>query len=329
MVPRIFKAEKKREMERKTVFESQWDNAVEATSDDAAISKLSATKLGYFDDKYMTYFVARKKFIRRSPIINRGYFARVAARDKVVEDFLRATNRESQIVSLGAGSDTLYFRLVESDNYPKRYVEVDLPAVVKRKKTIIAKTDELKSKIKDDIYSLYDLDITNTEMLIESLLKLENFSFDIPTLFLSECVLVYIEPEKSMKIIQAIQQNFKESAVFVYEQVRPDDAFGKVMMKNLKNRGCPLKGLIAHRSPEMQIDRFKNNGGFTDCECFDMNDIYYKGIAKETLKRIEKLEIFDEFEEWHLMSAHYAIVLAKNYPDNTQSVIAKLHLIQK
>lgn len=297
-----------------------WDNAVEGTSDDAAISKLSAATLGYFDDKFMTYFVGRKKFIRRSPIINRGYFARVAARDELIKQFLEICNKNCQILSLGAGSDTLYFRLAEKDMMPKRYVEVDLPGVVVRKQKIIAQTKALNSLVDDKVYSLFDADIVKTEELLKALKELKNFDFCLPTMILSECVLVYLEPENSMKILKMISNQFVNSSIFVYEQVRPDDAFGKVMMENLRQRGCPLKGLVAHRSPEMQIDRFMNVAEFTHCECYDMNQIYYEILPKELINKIEKLEIFDEFEEWHIMSAHYAIVVAKNitknYPDS-------------
>lgn len=306
----------------------QWDNAVEGTSDDAAISKLSAATLGYFDDKFMTYFVGRKKFIRRSPIINRGYFARVAARDEVVTQFLDLCNKNCQILSLGAGSDTLYFRLASRGLKPKRYVEVDLAGVVVRKQKIIAQTEELNSLVDNEVYSLFEADIVKVDDLQKKLSKLENFDFNLPTLILSECVLVYLEPENSMKILKMISKEFQNSSIFVYEQVRPDDAFGKVMMENLRRRGCPLKGLVAHRSPEMQIDRFKNIAGFSHCECFDMNKIYYEVLPKPLINKIEKLEIFDEFEEWHIMSAHYAIVLAKNISNsNVNSPLHKLSLM--
>lgn len=311
----------------------EYESAVEATSDDAAISKLSSARLGYFKDDFMQYFVSKRKITRRSPIINRGYFARVAARDKILLDFLRLTGTEikKQIVSLGAGSDTLYFRLLQ--DYPDdfknlvKFVELDLPAVVRRKKKIIEATPELKSRIEGtlDVYALEACDITDTEALEKVFRSIPNFSFTTPTLFLSECVLVYLTPSESLEIIRSLKRSFLECAVFVYEQIRPDDAFGKVMMENLASRGCPLKGLPAHKSPEMQIERFTVKGGFEYAECLDMNDVYYKVLPKEVVRRAEHLEIFDEYEEWHLMSAHYAITLARHYSDSS-SVLAQLSL---
>lgn len=41
--------------------------------------------------------------------------------------------------------------------------------------------------------------------------------------------------------------------------------------------------------------------GFTDVECVNMNAAYYKRFDSKERARIEKLEIFDEFEEWELL----------------------------
>ena len=181
----------------------KWDNAVEATSDDAAISKLSSATLGYYKDPFLHHLVARPKFTRRSPLINRGYFARVAARDKVVHDFLQASrsSERNQIVALGAGSDTLFFRLKAESKQPTCFIEVDFPAVVERKTKIICNTRELNEMIKVDVeevkenigklrnskgnqvylqsdeYSLFAADIRKTDELVDTLKSLSDFNF--------------------------------------------------------------------------------------------------------------------------------------------------------
>ena len=40
-----------------------------------------------------------------------------------------------------------------------------------------------------------------------------------------------------------------------------------------------------------------------------MDDIPH--IPKDELERIQKLELFDEYEEWHLFQQHYHILYAK------------------
>lgn len=53
------------------------DQAVMATSQDALVTKVYASGLGYFDDKYSKLFVKNKR--KLYPIINRGTWARVHA----------------------------------------------------------------------------------------------------------------------------------------------------------------------------------------------------------------------------------------------------------
>ncbi|KAL3137929.1 hypothetical protein ABBQ38_005176 [Trebouxia sp. C0009 RCD-2024] len=89
------------------------DQTVQGTNDDAQISKLSCVKLGYCRDDYLQHFV--RKSSRRSPLINRGYYSRQAALGRLLKQFLEISqNKQSgptQILSLGAGFDTTWFRL--------------------------------------------------------------------------------------------------------------------------------------------------------------------------------------------------------------------------
>ncbi len=55
-------------------------------------------------------------------------------------------------------------------------------------------------------------------------------------MFLSECVLVYLEPEESGGVIAWAAANFKEAIFLTYEQIHPHDAFGEVMMEHLRVR---------------------------------------------------------------------------------------------
>tara|TARA_B110000285_G_C15014597_1_gene558340 strand:+ start:93 stop:323 length:231 start_codon:yes stop_codon:yes gene_type:complete len=53
------------------------DQAVMATSNDALVTKVHASGLGYFEDPYSKLFLAKKR--KMYPIINRGTWARVHA----------------------------------------------------------------------------------------------------------------------------------------------------------------------------------------------------------------------------------------------------------
>ncbi|KAJ2431673.1 carboxy methyl transferase for protein phosphatase 2A, partial [Coemansia sp. RSA 2440] len=50
------------------------DAVVQGTSNDAAVSRESAARLGYIDDPFIRHFVKRP--LRRAPLINRGTHSR-------------------------------------------------------------------------------------------------------------------------------------------------------------------------------------------------------------------------------------------------------------
>lgn len=45
-------------------------------------------------------------------------------------------------------------------------------------------------------------------------------------------------------------------------------------------------------------------------QALDMNEFYYNILTREERHRVESLEMFDEYEEWHLKCAHYFVLCA-------------------
>lgn len=62
-----------------------------------------------------------------------GYYARVTAYRMLVEKFIRRTNKACQVISLGAGFDTLFWHLCSKSLCPTLYLEIDFNSVVARK----------------------------------------------------------------------------------------------------------------------------------------------------------------------------------------------------
>ena len=91
------------------------DAAIRATDGDAALARLSAVQKGYLVDPYIKPFVSRPHLQQpRPPLINIGTYVRSEALDELVNGWLALTKQEGtrcQIVSLGAGSDTRFWRL--------------------------------------------------------------------------------------------------------------------------------------------------------------------------------------------------------------------------
>jgi O-methyltransferase involved in polyketide biosynthesis len=89
------------------------DAPIRATDNDAAIARLSAVRKGYLSDRYIAALVPRAHLQQpRPPLINIGTYLRTRGIDDLLENWFRLTGgRKVQIVSLGAGSDTRFWRL--------------------------------------------------------------------------------------------------------------------------------------------------------------------------------------------------------------------------
>lgn len=57
-----------------------------------------------------------------------------------------------------------------------------------------------------------------------------------PTIFFSECVLIYMKPKDSNQVIEWISTKFASALFCIYEQLLPNDSFGAMMVKNLEVR---------------------------------------------------------------------------------------------
>ncbi|PHJ18021.1 leucine carboxyl, partial [Cystoisospora suis] len=293
---------------------SSEDAALQATTDDAASSKLSSVLLRYYKDDFLPHFV--KKRTRRAPLINRGYYSRVAAVRLLLSAFVsdvcsyteRRQNSSSsssttssqvaslareifkhaagggetqqedsssypidnpliQFVNLGAGMDTLFFWLNERYRNIKVF-EVDFRDVVACKQSIIQQNADLwrtmassvenlhprgSEFINTDKYTLVPADLRDVNNLSTSLQRL-GFRDDVPTLFLSECVLVYMQTSDADAVLRWAAQAVKTapSVAVVYEQLNPNDAFGRTMVRNLQTRGCPLLTIFDYPTLESQ-----------------------------------------------------------------------------
>ena len=59
-------------------------------------------------------------------------------------------------------------------------------------------------------------------------------------MFLSECVLIYLEPQHSDSLMRWISDTCSCAVFAAFEQILPDDPFGKMMLRNLQ--ACDLSG---------------------------------------------------------------------------------------
>ncbi|XP_068528343.1 tRNA wybutosine-synthesizing protein 4 isoform X6 [Anas acuta] len=296
---------------------------VQGTGGSSAISKCSAAERGYFEDRFLRLLAGRRR--RRAPLVHRGYYIRARAVDHCVQDFLLKTQSypRTQILSLGAGLDSLYFRLKDMGllHHTVMY-EVDFPNVARQKATLIKTTKELSALVGDtegerlgvatafsgEDYKLLGVDLSELSKL-STALKEAGLDNEVPTLFIAEVVLTYLENSRSDALIQWAAEHFSQACFLLYEQMHPEDSFGRVMQQHFSQLNSALHSLSQYPDCEAQQRRFFEKG-WTECSVMDMNEFFTCCIPENEQQRVQSLEPFDEYEEWHLKCSHYFVLTA-------------------
>lgn len=292
------------------------DRAIRRTNDEATVGKASAVSLKYYKDDFVSSFI-RGPVPQLPPLMNRGHFGRAMAIQQVVERFLAPSESlpdRRNVVVLGAGFDTLFFRLRSSPDFGKglsyvHFYEVDFDEVMSRKKQVIESRDDMKHllSISGGQHSLLSCDLRQTETL-QRLLQREGLSRDDPTLFVSECVLIYAGAEEGDAVIQWAAER-PHSVFCTYEPHGPHDPFGRTMVHNLEARGIPLHSIMKYPDLEAQKKRYRD-AGYPLVTARTMVDVYNNYLPHSETRRVGMLEPFDEYEEWNLVLSHYCFVVA-------------------
>uniref|UniRef100_A0A1A9WVZ5 [phosphatase 2A protein]-leucine-carboxy methyltransferase n=1 Tax=Glossina brevipalpis TaxID=37001 RepID=A0A1A9WVZ5_9MUSC len=151
------------------------------------------------------------------------------------------------------------------------------------------------------------VDLRNLDELDNKLQQAE-VNYSLPTIFLAECVLVYIEMQNCKNLLKWISKKFSNAVFVNYEQVNMNDRFGEVMLNNLRSRGCSLASVEACVSLETQISRFLECG-WSGCRAWDMVQVY-QSLPEAERQRIERIEMLDEGELLLQLFQHYCLVVA-------------------
>ncbi|KAH8087815.1 leucine carboxyl methyltransferase [Cristinia sonorae] len=315
------------------------DAAIRQTDSDAILARFSAVQKQYLQDPFVKPLLPRGAHLQpsRPPLINIGTYVRSQGIDALVDQWLALSHREGkkcQIVSLGAGSDTRFWRIATSPRKDilGRYIEIDFSENTTKKAMAIRKSKELSALLgqpedvtlvgggtglSSPVYHLRAADLRSppTESLAS---VLQSNSYDgsplldpsLPTLLLFECVLVYMTPIQSSTLIQWFVDYFAQSSStlggIVYEMFGLNDPFGKVMHANLKARHVELPGAAPYPTFASLPTRFTQHG-FQHANAITLRDYRRSCVSSTELERISQLELVDEVEELELVLAHYAI----------------------
>jgi [phosphatase 2A protein]-leucine-carboxy methyltransferase len=314
------------------------DNAVKGTDQDAAGSRVSCVELGYLHDPY-AQLLTTQPAVRKLPLLNRGTYVRTSAIDLLVAKFLVTyPSSAKQIISLGAGTDTRFFRLL--DLYPQTrliYHEIDFPtntlakiAPIQRQPLLYRKLLKIPStsaSYHSETYNIHALDLRSLADPSDEtpLPQIPNLNPNIPTLILSEMCLVYLQPSTVQSIVSSLLTHYLQpttpASLILYEPILPQDAFGRTMISNLQSRNIHLHTFAAYPELGNQRARLQGYGLKDGAKVADTYTIWRKWINEEEKERIAGLEFLDELEELEMLLRHYCV--AWGWRDGDSDVFSK------
>uniref|UniRef100_A0A2K6FC75 Leucine carboxyl methyltransferase 1 n=1 Tax=Propithecus coquereli TaxID=379532 RepID=A0A2K6FC75_PROCO len=250
------------------------DEGVRGTCEDASLCKRCVPGAG---DNFCPHWVIPCFSIPVS-----GYFARVHGVNQLIKAFLRKTECHCQILNLGAGMDTTFWKL----KWLSCGLDIDGHILDSKRYVIIGA----------DLREIHEL---------EEKLKKSNMNTQLPTLLITECVLVYMTPEQSANLLKWAANSFETAMLINYEQVNMGDRFGQIMIENLRRRQCDLAGVETCKSLESQKERLLSTGWET-ASAVDMMELYSR-LPRAEVSRIEALEFLDEMELLEQLMQHYCL----------------------
>ncbi|AOA62153.1 Carboxyl methyltransferase [Komagataella phaffii CBS 7435] len=322
--------------------------AIQETDYDALFSRYSATNKGYLEDEYLAELLqslidvsplsaqsphqqmnTKRKLLRmkksiKMPIINRGTYIRTFAIDSVIESFLNSfPNEKTQVVSLGAGSDTRVFRYSNRPNL--RWIECDFEQTVKLKKCAILKSTKLRNCLgideqlptNNEEFKSLSSTIDTPSYLLQALDLNEFTDFrqldihDVPTIVLAECVFCYLPDSTCNNILSLLNTSISNCSFLIYDPMggEQSDNFGKVMVNNLAQRNISMPNLMKYGTLDAQNVRFQALGLNLNVALATIDHVMETWLSQEELARISKLEFLDELEECKLLFKHYCLIV--------------------
>ncbi|KAK1444940.1 leucine carboxyl methyltransferase 1 like protein [Babesia gibsoni] len=282
----------------------------ECTSAHVLECKWSAVASGYIEDDYIKYFGSGTK---RGPLLNMRmftierisaisvHFLRIKAIRWAVTAFADSFKDDAlQFVNLGCGFDTLALWILQ--NY-KTFTcfELDLPARLEKKAAIMRRAKSIMELISEeeckDAATIVPVDLTALDDIGE-ILKEFGYCPDKPTLFLSECCLVYLDVMKSNEIIRTASAICNRPSCFVYWE---------------QELGTELVATSTYPTIESQMKRYENLG-WEKVSIMDMNAMYNK----------MKLECLDGIEEMVIVCGHFVIGVCATEADTFTELFKKM-----
>ena len=290
------------------------------------------------------------------PVMNYGTYLRTLAIDTSILNFItrylitsKQTHKQFQIVNLGAGSDlrmVQYLSMFNSTSDPDKpqllkFVDLDFKPAVDLKNKVLegararASTGEqLTTYLSDPRYALLACDLRDTKATLDTLRRDAGLDPQIPTIFISECVLCYMTQQDSQNLIDEIVREYSGgkdggNSTYLWVSYDPiggeaaDDKFGKIMRANLlESRNLDMPTLLTFNSKQSYAGRWSSKGGSisnndnnnsanVQTDIVDMWEFLNTMVSNVEQRRLQGLQFLDEVEELKIMQSHYVLLNAR------------------
>ncbi|KAI1449421.1 LCM-domain-containing protein [Annulohypoxylon stygium] len=316
------------------------DDLVMATNSSSIVSKRSVERIYYPDEPHFFRFFV-KKFQRRAPLINRGYYIRLHVIDVAVRRFLeRSSDKKKVVINLGCGSDVLPWQCMT--RYPDqcqsvKFIDIDFPDLIEKKCRVVQETPELNSlltglktnvgnhvQLQSDQYVEIGCDLRRISDIEQALSTVVDIA-DCEFMFVAEVSITYMETEGADAVIEWAS-TLGQAEFCLLEQIIPDGEdhpFAQTMLAHFEKLKTPLKSVFVYPTLDSQQDRFTNRGWSQ----VDVKSLWHiwcddQWLSAEARRKIDAIELepFDEWEEFALFAGHYCVVIAKTNPTDITAV---------
>ncbi|KAL9047208.1 MAG: hypothetical protein Q9214_000160, partial [Letrouitia sp. 1 TL-2023] len=293
------------------------------TNNSSIVSKRSVERLYYQQPHFYRYFV--KKPIRRSPLINRGYWLRMYVVDDAIGRFLAQCSRKKKVIlNLGCGYDPLVFQWLSKSPELSRdvtFIDIDYPELMAKKCEVIAQTRQLRDLIEPIEAPTLDpsvflrsrhflaigCDLSDSRKLGQILTD-NTCSKDCLILCIAEVSITYMNDQAADAVLEWAAQ-YEDVRFCLLEQFLPDGAdhpFAQKMLQHFENLNTPLRSVRKYPRLIDQEKRFLR-AGWKYAKAKSLWNIFcdLTVISNEQKLWLNTVEPFDEYEEFVLFASHY------------------------
>ncbi|PHH69208.1 hypothetical protein CDD82_7917 [Ophiocordyceps australis] len=223
-------------------------------------------------------------------------------------------------------TDTRPLRLLGRRPGPRlTYHEIDFEATCRHKLAVVRGTPQLASRLRQieeaasgswtaqsehgDTYYCHAADLRSLDHGAASASLLASLRTNAPTLVVSECCLCYLTHLEAERAIAFFCSRIARLAIVIYEPMPLGDAFGTVMLSNLRARNIFMPSVEHYNNGPGQECRLRH-AGFSRVGHMTMDAAWQLLVPAAEKDRLARLEGLDELEEWNLLAAHYIVAWA-------------------